>query len=125
MEFIPNDLDANTLYISIDYTTVIHLCCCGCGEQVVTPLSPTDWSLIYDGESISLYPSIGNWSFACQSHYWIRQSEVVWARRWEWKKVQACRDIARSNKLEYAHTKKQGLKYDNNDWLELFEVDDE
>jgi len=28
---------------------------------------------------ISLHPSIGNWSFECRSHYWIRNNQVVWA----------------------------------------------
>lgn len=32
----------------------------------------------YDGEVISLYPSIGNRGFQCQSHYFIRRNRVVW-----------------------------------------------
>ena len=63
---IPKGLKKRTLYISTSYNTVVHECCCGCGEEVVTPVSPTDWRLTYDGKSISLYPSIGNWSFDCQ-----------------------------------------------------------
>ncbi len=31
-----------TLYISIPYVTAAHKCPCGCGEEIVTPLSPTD-----------------------------------------------------------------------------------
>jgi hypothetical protein len=46
---------------------------------VVTPISPTDWKLIFDGKSVSLYPSIGNWGFKCRSHYWIRNNQVEWA----------------------------------------------
>jgi len=77
--FIPSkkDLEDDVLYISLDSGTVIHKCCCGCGNEVVTPLSPTDWNLTFDGETISLYPSIGNWSFKCQSHYWIKNSKVI------------------------------------------------
>jgi hypothetical protein len=56
------------LYISMKYAMASHKCACGCGLEVVTPLSRTDWSLQYDGESISLDPSIGNWGFPCQSH---------------------------------------------------------
>ena len=73
VEFIPDKLADGVVYVSIPYATVAHKCCCGCGMEVVTPLSPTDWELIFDGESISLDPSIGNWSFDCKSHYWIRQ----------------------------------------------------
>ena len=85
---IPRRLKKQTLYISTSYNTVVHKCCCGCGEEVVTPISPTDWRLMYDGKSISLYPSIGNWSFDCRSHYWIRNSTVKWARKWSKKKIE-------------------------------------
>ena len=77
--------------MSIPYATVVHKCCCGCGTEVVTPLSPTDWKLIFDGESISLDPSIGNWSFDCKSHYWISQSRVLWAERWSEKRIKLAR----------------------------------
>ena len=30
-------------------------------------------------DTVSLHPSIGNWSFPCRSHYWIRGNRVVWA----------------------------------------------
>ncbi len=50
---IPNELEDGTLYVSMEYATVAHKCCCGCGKEVVTPLSSTDWMLTYDGESIS------------------------------------------------------------------------
>ncbi|MEU8452809.1 DUF6527 family protein [Streptomyces globisporus] len=75
-------MDAGGLYISIPYRTCSHLCCCGCGHEIVTPLSPAQWSLTYDGENVSLTPSIGNWSLPCQSHYWIRASRVRWSRRY-------------------------------------------
>lgn len=78
VEFIPRELEANTIYVSIPYATAIHNCCCGCGNRVVTPISPADWKLIFDGRSISLDPSIGNWNFPCRSHYWIRNNRVVW-----------------------------------------------
>jgi len=79
VEFVPERLDDGVLYISERYKTVSHKCCCGCGEEVITPLSPADWSLRVDGEHVSLHPSIGNWNFACRSHYWIRRNQVVWA----------------------------------------------
>lgn len=79
---IPEELAERTLYVSMDFATVVHKCCCGCGREVVTPLSPTDWKLMYDGASVSLSPSVGNWSFPCRSHYWINQSTVHWAEQW-------------------------------------------
>ena len=79
---IPEHMESGVLYVSIDFATAAHLCCCGCGLEVVTPLSRTDWTLLYNGESASLYPSVGNWSFPCQSHYWIDDGRVVWAGAW-------------------------------------------
>lgn len=79
--FAPQELEPGVVYVSMEYATVLHLCCCGCGNQVVTPLAPARWHLTFDGESISLKPSIGNWSFPCQSHYWISRNQVRWDRR--------------------------------------------
>jgi hypothetical protein len=89
VEYVPRELKDGVMYVSIRFATVIHKCCCGCGQQVVTPLSPSQWTLIFDGQSISLHPSIGNWSFPCRSHYWIRQNKVIWARRWSAKQIVA------------------------------------
>ncbi len=82
VEFIPENIQENTIYISIEYSTAVHKCCCGCGNEVVTPFSPTDWKLIFDGESITLSPSIGNWNFDCRSHYFIRNNKIHWAGNW-------------------------------------------
>lgn len=101
VEYIPDRLEDGTLYVSIGFATVVHLCVCGCGNEVVTPLSPVDWRLTFDGETITLYPSIGNWSFPCRSHYWIEQSEVVWAPAWTQEEIEAGRTHARSAKAHY------------------------
>ena len=79
VEFIPttSKLEDGILYISLEYATATHKCACGCGNKVVTPISKRDWQLYFDGESISLSPSIGNWNFKCQSHYWIRNSRII------------------------------------------------
>lgn len=87
VESIPDGLTPGVLYISIPYRIAVHQCACGCGHEVVTPLSPADWRLTYDGESVSLDPSIGNWSFECQSHYWIRRNRVDWAPRWSKEQI--------------------------------------
>ncbi|MCP5272477.1 MAG: hypothetical protein H6932_14825 [Burkholderiaceae bacterium] len=79
VDFIPKSLQPGTLYISERYMTASHLCACGCGEKVVTPLSPVDWQLRKGRGTVSLHPSIGNWNYACRSHYWIRHNKVVWA----------------------------------------------
>ncbi|MCR9171391.1 MAG: DUF6527 family protein [bacterium] len=91
VEFIPEILEPGVLYISIKYSTAVHACVCGCGNEVVTPIAPTDWSLTFHGDSVSLHPSIGNWSFDCQSHYWIKKGQVTHCRKWDNSKVDAGR----------------------------------
>lgn len=82
VDHAPPQMEPGVLYVSIPYSTCGHLCCCGCGEEVFTSLSPARWTLIYDGENVSLDPSVGNWGLPCQSHYWIRDGRVRWSRRY-------------------------------------------
>ena len=82
VHFVPEKLDDGVVYVSIPFATAVHLCCCGCGTEVATPFSPADWQLTFDGRSVSLSPSIGNWSLPCRSHYWIRDNKIIWAQRW-------------------------------------------
>ena len=81
VEFVPEQLEDGTLYISIDYATSVHLCACGCGTKIVTPLRETEYSLRVRGSAVSLDPSIGNWDHPCQSHYLIKDNRVVWAKK--------------------------------------------
>ena len=104
VEFIPERLEEGVIYISQHYSTVTHKCCCGCGEEVITPLTPTDWSLHIDGNAVTLYPSIGNWSFSCQSHYWIRRSKVIWAYQMSQKRIELGREKDRDAKKAYFET---------------------
>jgi hypothetical protein len=101
VEFIPERIEDGVVYVSIPYATAAHMCCCGCGTKVVTPITPTDWKLIFDGETISLYPSIGNWGFPCRSHYWIRNDRVEWSYQMSQKKVQEGRSLDRMAKAQY------------------------
>ena len=104
VEYIPSDLKDGTIYVSMTFATAVHKCCCGCGNEVVTPLSPTDWKLIFDGVLITLHPSIGNWSFYCQSHYFIRRNQVIWAPKWSQEKIAIGRARDRSAKQRYFET---------------------
>jgi hypothetical protein len=97
----PEQLEDGVVYVSVEYASVIHKCCCGCGREVVTPLSPTDWKLTFDGETISLNPSIGNWDFRCQSHYWIVRNEVRWAPKWTARQIREGREQDLARKAAY------------------------
>jgi hypothetical protein len=88
VEFVPERIEDGVLYVSIPYATTIHRCACGCGQEVVTPLSPTDWRIIYDGKTVSLDPSIGSWSFDCQSHYFIRGNRILWCDQWSKENIE-------------------------------------
>ena len=76
---VPAVLEPDKLYISFDCNVIIHLCACGCGEKVVLPLTPNEWKIIYDGETVTISPSIGNFQYKCGSHYFIKHNRVVWA----------------------------------------------
>lgn len=78
----PSPLLAGIFYISTEYNTCAHLCACGCGDEVVTPLSPAQWSFFYDGKDISVWPSVGSWSLPCRSHYYIEDGQVRWSRQY-------------------------------------------
>ena len=76
VDLVPRELKEGTLYISIEFSTATHKCFCGCGTEVVTPISPVGWQVKFDGETVSLSPSVGSWSLKCKSHYWIRHNRV-------------------------------------------------
>jgi hypothetical protein len=82
VERFPDDPGEGVLYVSMEFGTAMHLCMCGCAEPVITPLTPTDWRVTYDGETMSVAPSVGNWSMGCRSHYWLDSGRVRWSGRW-------------------------------------------
>lgn len=117
---IPESLDEGVLYISLPYRVTAHACCCGCKTRVNTPLLPTRWNLIQNNGSVSLYPSVGNSRLRCQSHYWIRDNQVLWAQQLSKYEVAEGRLRDRIAREEYR-------KYDSNppvsfrllSWLKL------
>ena len=112
VEHIPDDLQPGLLYVSLEYGSVAHSCCCGCGEEVVTPLTPTDWKIIYDGDSITLVPSIGNWNLPCRSHYVIRQGQAFVAGAWTDEQISAEQRRNRIAKSQYYASKSADMVSD-------------
>lgn len=98
---MPDELEPGNLYISVRFRTAAHLCACGCGDRVVTPIKPAKWRLTYDGEKVSLSPSIGRWQQPCRSHYWLREGRVVWARAFDEDEIAdvLARDARRSPRV--------------------------
>lgn len=101
IDTIPDELEEDILYVSIKFRVIMHSCYCGCKNKVVTPLSPARWNMTFDGKSISLSPSIGNWNFDCKSHYWIRNSEVEWAEKWTETEIKEGKSFEREKREEY------------------------
>ena len=78
VKLMPKTIEEGILYVSEMYEVAIHLCVCGCGERVVTPLNKGQWSVVYSGDTVTLTPSIGNFNFKCKSHYYITENKVKW-----------------------------------------------
>lgn len=115
VEFIPKTPAGGILYVSRRFNTATHLCCCGCGNKVVTPLKPGGWQLTVRRNEASLYPSIGSWSLPCQSHYIIRDGRIVWAKKFSKKEIAAVRiNDQRAREQHY-----NGMTQQNNEpvWL--------
>lgn len=101
VDSIPERLQVGTLYVTTDRDVAGHLCACGCGREVITPLSPTDWSITIDQHGATLDPSIGNWAFPCRSHYFIWDGQVVWAGNMSNKAISQGRQKNKARKLSY------------------------
>jgi len=101
VDAVPDRLDEGVLYISLKYKTVLHKCACGCGNEVVTPLGPTDWTLSEVSGRISLWPSVGSWNLPCRSHYWIRHNAVAWDVPWSNDMIAAARTREREIKQRH------------------------
>ena len=76
---MPQILAPGVLYVSREFETAHHLCACGCGHKVRTPLSPAEWQVFETPQGVTMHPSIGSWQVPCKSHYLIQEGEVVWA----------------------------------------------
>lgn len=112
VKFIPTNLSPGVLYVSNKYSIAVHLCACGCGTKIRTPLGPTEWSVKRTPKGPSLYPSVGNWQEPCQSHYWIRRGEVTWADPWSQEQIAEGRRNEDQRRAEYFESRgrmRQGL----------------
>ena len=101
VHFMPKQLEPGVLYVSEEFGAVAHLCACGCGSKVNTPLAPTEWSLEETEDGPSLSPSIGNWQQACQTHYWITRGQVLWSKKWSRQEIEIGRRQANQRRQAY------------------------
>jgi len=101
VRYMPRELEPEVLYVSKEFSTAAHLCACGCGAKIRTPLGPTDWQLTTSRRGPTLHPSIGNWQEPCQSHYIISAGEVIWMDRWSPEQIAAGRRGEERRSREY------------------------
>jgi len=78
-ESFPERLEPSVVYVSQEDALACHLCACGCGYEVALELGRGGWKLSIVDDKISLYPSIGNGSHPCKSHYFITDGVVDWS----------------------------------------------
>lgn len=109
VESLPEPLSAGVLYVTNDRDLAAHLCACGCGKEVITPLSPTGWRLKLTPRGASLEPSIGNWSFPCRSHYVVRAGEVQVASDMPQWAIEQGRARDQSQRVKYYEERATGV----------------
>lgn len=80
--YMPKEISEGILYYSEEFGVAAHLCACGCGNKVITPIEPVEWSFFEKNNLPSLHPSIGNWEIPCKSHYWIKDGRIEWSHGW-------------------------------------------
>lgn len=108
VKYIPRALEPGVLYVAEEFGAAVHLCACGCGSKVSTPLGPTEWALDESEAAVTLTPSVGNWQLPCRSHYWIRGGSIIWSGDWTSSQIEAGRrrDEARRRSYYEARTHK-------------------
>jgi Family of unknown function (DUF6527) len=91
VQYMPSQLSDGILYVSSEYAVAGHLCACGCGAKVITPLGPAEWTYSERNGRPTLYPSVGNWQLPCRSHYFVTEGQIQWAGQWSDTQVAAGR----------------------------------
>ncbi|MDH4317902.1 MAG: DUF6527 family protein [Desulfobulbaceae bacterium] len=106
VHYMPKELEPGVLYVSEEFCTAAHLCACGCGSKIRTPLGPTEWSFKETSSGPTLRPSVGNWQLPCRSHYWISRGEIKWSYQWDSEEIAEGR--YEENKRRKAYYEKPG-----------------
>ena len=101
VRYMPPQLEPGVLYVSEEFGTAAHLCACGCGSKVRTPLGDTEWAVEETESGPTLRPSVGNWQLPCESHYWIEGGKVIWSGKWTPEEVLAGRHAEEERRTAY------------------------
>lgn len=78
----PDKHEFGKIYISDSQKMATHLCACGCGFIVVTPIRKGFWWYMHDaGGKLIMRPSIGCMPMPCGSNYHITHNRIEWLRK--------------------------------------------
>ena len=115
VEYVPKALEPGVLYVADEFDIAVHLCACGCGSKITTPLGPAEWSVSERNGLPTLSPSVGNWQLPCRSHYFITSGRTQWAGQWSEAQISAGRNAeVRRRESFYA-----GRAHDRKWWVRL------
>lgn len=110
VEYVPKTLEPGVLYVAEEFDVAVHLCACGCGSKVTTPLGPNEWTITEKGGLPTLHPSVGSWQLPCRSHYLIVAGKTRRAGQWSDAQIAAGRKAEEVRRAAYyaerAHARK-------------------
>lgn len=115
VQYIPKVLEAGVLYMASEFDIAAHLCACGCGTKVTTPLGPTEWRVTETRTGPSVFPSIGSWQLPCRSHYLITGGKTHWAGQWTEAQINAGRSGEQRRREAYYGARAHDRKW----WVRL------
>jgi hypothetical protein len=121
VKYMPKELQPWVLYYAEEYGAAAHLCACGCGSKIRTPIDEAEWSLKEDINGPTLNPSVGNWQKPCRSHYFIRNGVVLWHGQWTEAEIRAGRRSEHQRRvahLDRKHSKNKSRGFWN--WMRGF-----
>lgn len=101
VKYLPRELAPGILYVSEEFAVAGHLCACGCGNKVITPLGPAEWTFTERNGQPTLHPSVGNWQLRCRSHYVIANGQIHWGDQWSDAQVTAGRRAEQQRRQAY------------------------
>lgn len=116
VQYVPKTLEPGVLYVAEEFDIAVHLCACGCGSKVTTPLGPAEWQVGEKNGLPTLHPSVGNWQLPCRSHYVISGGRIVWAGQWSEAQVIAGRKAEQVRREAYYATRADERKW----WVRLW-----
>lgn len=115
VKYVPKELQPGVIYVADDFDIAVHLCACGCGTKVTTPLGPTEWRVTDASGGPTVVPSIGNWQLPCRSHYVITGGKILWAGQWSEERIKAGRNAERHRREAYYAARAHDRKW----WVRL------